>query len=126
VCNTLFSLPFFSHCVTLEPTKKPEDGNLIATEMGMHYFMRLIGDESQASQPIVRIPSLYENGSTVEVPIQHHPTIFVLPGIEGTVHNSYFQYVLQALSLNLIHEIKNNTNGHNVYYILFFKLYKYV
>ena len=49
----------------------------------MHYFMRLIGDEAQAVKPIVRIASLYENGSTVEVPVQHHPSVFVLPGVEG-------------------------------------------
>lgn len=49
----------------------------------MNYFMRLIGDESQASKPIVRIPSLLDNGSTVEVPVQKCPTVFVLPGVEG-------------------------------------------
>ena len=55
--------------------------------MGMHYFMRLIGDEAQAAKPILRIPSLYQAGSTVEVPVQDHPTVFVLPGVEGKCMN---------------------------------------
>lgn len=51
--------------------------------MGMQYFMRVVGDEQQASKPIVRMPSLADNGSTEEVPVPQRPTIFVLPGVEG-------------------------------------------
>ena len=73
----------FKFLFVTEAAEKTEDGNLIPSEMGMNYFMRLIGDEEQASKPIVRIASLYENGSTIEVSVHDHPTVFVFPGVEG-------------------------------------------
>lgn len=55
------------------------------SELGMHYFMRLVSDEIKASKPIVRIPSLTDDGSTQEVSIRTNPTVFVIPGVEGNV-----------------------------------------
>lgn len=64
-------------------TVKNASDAVVPSEMGMHYFMRVISDEIQASKPIVRIPSLLDNGDTVEVTPQKRPTIFIVPGVEG-------------------------------------------
>lgn len=45
--------------------------------------MRLVGDEAQAAKPIVRIPSLVDDGSVQELPVKTNPTVFVIPGVEG-------------------------------------------
>ncbi len=47
--------------------------------------MRVVGDEHLSSKPIVRMPSLADNGSMEEVTVQTHPTIFILPGVEGAL-----------------------------------------
>nr|WIW72532.1 fatty acid synthase [Kerria lacca] len=76
-------------------TVKNASDAVVPSEMGMHYFMRVISDEIQASKPIVRIPSLLDNGDTVEVTPQKRPTIFIVPGVEGVAK------VMEPLSANL-------------------------
>lgn len=44
-------------------------------------------DERHASLPVVRLPSILENGSIVEVPIDKVPTVFMIPGMEGNTNN---------------------------------------
>jgi len=64
-------------------------------EVGLNYLIRAIGDESTAYNLIVRLPSLCENGSTVEQPTTSQRTLFVLPGLEGIAS------MLEPLSKNL-------------------------
>lgn len=49
--------------------------------------MNLTIDERHASLPVVRLPSILENGSIVEVPIDKVPTVFMIPGMEGNTNN---------------------------------------
>ena len=53
------------------------------TELGMHYFVSLSSDEIKAAKPVVRIPSLADNGSIEENNICTNRTVFIIPGIEG-------------------------------------------
>ncbi|XP_065219793.1 fatty acid synthase isoform X2 [Planococcus citri] len=74
--------------------KKPTDSTQ-PSELGMHYFMRLVSDETKAAKPIVRIPSLADDGSTQEVSTRTNPTVFVIPGVEGIAN------VMEPLGVNL-------------------------
>jgi len=64
-------------------------------EVGLNYLIRAIGDESTAYNSIVRIPSLCQNGSTIEVPTTNQTTLFVIPGLEG------ISSIMEPLSKNL-------------------------
>ena len=66
--------------------KKSAEANA-PSELGMHYFMRLVSDETKAAKPIVRISSLADDGSTQELPLKSSPTVFVIPGVEGCISN---------------------------------------
>ncbi|VVC31224.1 Thioesterase,Alpha/Beta hydrolase fold [Cinara cedri] len=65
------------------------------SDVGLKYLIRAVGDEKSAYYPVVRIPSLYEDGSTVEEPLTNHCTIFVIPGLEGIAS------MMEPLSKNL-------------------------
>lgn len=64
-------------------------------EVGLNYLIRAIGDESTAYNLIVRLPSLRENGSTIEQSTTSERTLFVIPGLEGIAS------MLEPLSKNL-------------------------
>jgi len=73
---------------------EPKSINQIS-DVGMKYLIRAIGDESSAYHSVVRMPSLCENGSTVEQPTTDQRTLFVIPGLEG------FSSMMEPLSKNL-------------------------
>jgi NADPH:quinone reductase and related Zn-dependent oxidoreductases len=64
-------------------------------DVGIQYLMRTIGDEILANKPVIRLPSLKNNGSTVEEPVGNNNTIFMVPGIEGIAT------VLEPLAKNI-------------------------
>lgn len=64
-------------------------------DFGIQYLMRTIGDEISASKPVLRLPSLKNNGSTVEEPVGNNNTVFMIPGIEGIAS------VLEPLAKNI-------------------------
>lgn len=64
-------------------------------DVGLNYLIRAIGDESNVYKSIVRIPSLCDDGSTIEQPTSIQPTLFVLPGLEG------ISSMMEPLSKNL-------------------------
>lgn len=63
--------------------------------VGLNYLIRAIGEESCAYNTLVRMPSLKENGSTVEQPTTILPTLFLIPGLEGIAS------IMEPLSKNL-------------------------
>lgn len=73
---------------------EPHSINQIS-EGGLNYLIRSLGDESTAYESVIRIPSLCENGSTVEQPTTEYSTIFVIPGLEGIAS------IMEPLAKNL-------------------------
>lgn len=65
------------------------------SDVGLNYLIRAIGDESFAYNSIMRIPSLCEDGSTVEQPTTNQRTLFVIPGLEGIAS------IMEPLAKNL-------------------------
>lgn len=64
-------------------------------DVGLNYLLRAIGDESSAYNSVVRMPSLFENGSIVEQSTIDLPTLFIIPGLEGIAS------IMEPLSKNL-------------------------
>lgn len=64
------------------PDNEPNSVNQISVG-GLNYLIRAVGEESSAYESVMRIPSLCENGSTVEQPTTEYSTLFVIPGLEG-------------------------------------------
>lgn len=73
---------------------EPKSINQVS-DVGLNYLIRAIGDESLAYHPLLRIPSLCEDGSTVEQPTTVQRTLFVIPGLEGVAS------MMEPLSKNL-------------------------
>lgn len=65
------------------------------SDVGLNYLIRAIGDESSAYNSVVRIPSLCQDGSTIEQPTTEQRTLFVIPGLEG------ISSMMEPLSKNL-------------------------
>lgn len=65
------------------------------SDVGLSYLIRAVGDEFSAYNSVVRIPSLCEDGSTVEQPTTNQRTLFVVPGLEG------ISSMMEPLSKNL-------------------------
>lgn len=63
--------------------------------VGLNYLIRAVGEESAAYNSVMRIPSLCDNGSTVEQPVSNQRTLFVIPGLEGIAT------MMEPLSRNL-------------------------
>jgi hypothetical protein len=72
----------------------PSGVNVVRTE-GLQLLLRLIGDETSAARPVVRLPSATGTGVDVEDEVKAGPVLFMLPGLEGVAN------VLEPLAKNL-------------------------
>lgn len=52
-------------------------------EFGLNHLLRVIGDEILTGEPIIRLPSLHNDGSTVEEITSNDDLVFLIPGVEG-------------------------------------------
>ncbi|XP_050425474.1 fatty acid synthase [Adelges cooleyi] len=77
--------------------KKTEDIKSITNlpDVGLNYLIRVVGDEATAYNSIMRIPSLCDDGSTIEQPTSSQRTLFVIPGLEG------ISSIMEPLAKNL-------------------------
>lgn len=97
--NVIFDVEVFwisSFSITNTVGRKKNEMIEVTDQTNLDYFMRLVGDEEQASKPIVRLPSLVNEGSTEELSTDTCPTVFVIPGIEGMMIEEtpwYFLYL---------------------------------
>lgn len=66
------------------------------SDVGLNYLIRAVGEESSAYNSVVRMPSLCDDGSTIEQPTTNQrQTLFVIPGLEGIAS------MMEPLSKNL-------------------------
>lgn len=79
----------------IEPVSKSQ-----LSENGLDYLLRAIGDEANAYHSVIRIPSLCEDGDTVEKPLTEQHTLFVIPGLEGI--SSMMEPLAKNLNLQVL------------------------
>jgi len=53
------------------------------TVQPMQLLLRVCGDETSLTQPVVRLPSASGSGTDVEDGLKAGPILFMLPGLEG-------------------------------------------
>lgn len=75
----------------------PEQGDKLENKLpqeGLAHLLRVIGDEFSSGQPVVRLPSLVNDGSVIEE-LSTNETVFMIPGVEGV------SSIMEPLAKNL-------------------------